>query len=96
MAHFVGAVEMACGALLIVGLLTRLAAVPLLIDILIAIATLCADEVCPVFLGRARRFRWALPDPAGAGETEPERLQAFRDVRDELRRRLGAIFERAR
>jgi putative oxidoreductase len=36
---FVGVVEMVCGALLIVGLRTRLASVPLLIDILVAIAT---------------------------------------------------------
>ena len=39
MAPFVGVVEIACGALVIGGLLTRLAAVPLLIDILVAIAT---------------------------------------------------------
>ena len=38
-APFVGAVEIVCGALLLVGLLTRLAAVPLLIDICTAIAT---------------------------------------------------------
>jgi len=36
---FVGVVEIVCGALLIVGLMTRLASVPLLIDILIAIST---------------------------------------------------------
>lgn len=36
---FVGVVEIVCGAPLIVGLLTRLASIPLLIDILVAIAT---------------------------------------------------------
>lgn len=36
---FVGVVEIVCGALLIVGLLTRLAAIPLLIDISVAILT---------------------------------------------------------
>ena len=36
---FVGVVEIICGALLIVGLVTRLASIPLLIDILVAIAT---------------------------------------------------------
>jgi putative oxidoreductase len=36
---FVGVVEIVCGALLIVGLVTRLASVPLLIDIAVAIAT---------------------------------------------------------
>ena len=38
-APFVGVVEIVCGAFLIVGLLTRLAAIPLLIDIAVAIAT---------------------------------------------------------
>lgn len=38
-APFVGVVEIVCGLLLIVGLLTRLASVPLLIDIAVAIAT---------------------------------------------------------
>jgi putative oxidoreductase len=38
-APFVGVVEIVCGLLLIVGLLTRLAAIPLLIDISVAIAT---------------------------------------------------------
>ncbi len=58
-----------------------------------AVITLCAEEVCPVFLGKAHRVHWGLPDPAGAG-TEAEQLQAFRDVRDELRRRLSIVFGR--
>jgi len=36
---FVGVVEIVCGASLIVGLLTRLVSIPLLIDIIVAIAT---------------------------------------------------------
>lgn len=59
-----------------------------------AVVTLCAEEVCPVFLGKAHRVHWGLPDPAGAGRTDGERLQAFRDVRDELRRRLAIVFQR--
>jgi uncharacterized membrane protein YphA (DoxX/SURF4 family) len=38
-APFVGVVEIICGMLLIIGLVTRLAAIPLLIDIGVAIAT---------------------------------------------------------
>ena len=38
-APFVGTVEIVCGVLLILGLLTRLASIPLLIDISVAIAT---------------------------------------------------------
>jgi len=36
---FVGVVEIVCGSLLVIGLLARLASVPLLIDISVAIAT---------------------------------------------------------
>ncbi len=56
------------------------------------VVTLCAEEVCPVFLGRAARFHWALPDPASTVGDEDARLEAFRRVRDELRRRLGVAF----
>ena len=38
-APFVGVVEIVCGTMLILGLLTRLASLPLLIDISVAIAT---------------------------------------------------------
>jgi uncharacterized membrane protein YphA (DoxX/SURF4 family) len=37
MAPFVGVVEIVCGALLLIGLMTRLACVPLLIDICVAL-----------------------------------------------------------
>ena len=38
-APFVGAVEVVCGVMILAGLLTRLAAIPLLIDITVAILT---------------------------------------------------------
>jgi putative oxidoreductase len=44
-AHFVGAFEIACGFLVLIGLLTRLAAVPLLIVICTAIATTKIPEL---------------------------------------------------
>jgi len=56
------------------------------------VITLCAEEECPVFLGKARRIHWGLPDPGGAGLSEEQKLQSFRDVRDELRRRLSVVF----
>lgn len=55
-----------------------------------AVVTLCAEEVCPAWLGHAHRFHWGLPDPAVVeGE---HRLQAFCDTRDELSRRLAILF----
>lgn len=56
------------------------------------VVTLCAEEVCPVFLGKAMRVHWGLPDPAGVLGDEAVKLQSFRDVRDELRRRLSTVF----
>jgi arsenate reductase len=53
------------------------------------VVTLCAEEVCPVWLGGARRLHWPLPDPAGAPESE--RLQRFREVRDQIAERLESL-----
>ena len=39
MAPFVGVVEVVCGLLILAGLLTRLAAVPLIVDMLVAVST---------------------------------------------------------
>ena len=47
MGPFVGVVEIVCGALLVVGWLTRLAAVPLLVDITVAILS----TKVPILLG---------------------------------------------
>ena len=55
------------------------------------VVTLCADEVCPAFLGAARRVHWPLADPAAATGTEEERRQRFREVRDEIARRLETL-----
>jgi protein-tyrosine-phosphatase len=52
------------------------------------VITLCAEEVCPVYLGTARRLHWPLPDPGGQAEGAEAGLECFRSVRDELRRRL--------
>jgi arsenate reductase len=55
------------------------------------VITLCAEEVCPVFLGRARRVHWGLPDPAAVTGDEATRRAAFRASRDELRRRIASL-----
>lgn len=52
------------------------------------VITLCAEEVCPVYLGAARRLHWPLPDPAGHTEDEEAGLARFRAVRDELAGRI--------
>lgn len=50
------------------------------------IVTLCAEEVCPVVPGNVARLHWPLSDPKD--------LASFRAVRDDLRRRLPALWSR--
>jgi len=57
------------------------------------VITLCAEEVCPVYLGAARRLHWPLPDPAGHDEPEAASLVRFRAVRDELEKRIRELLE---
>ena len=53
------------------------------------VITLCSEEECPLFLGKATRLHWGLPDPAAVAGSEAERLASFRQVRDELRKRIS-------
>lgn len=52
------------------------------------VITLCAEEVCPTIISKARKLHWPLPDPAKAQGNEAEKLNQFREVRDELKKRL--------
>jgi arsenate reductase len=57
------------------------------------VITLCAEEVCPVFLGKARRLHWPIPDPASTDPTIPreEMQRRFRAARDTIRGKLEAF-----
>lgn len=57
-----------------------------------AVITLCAEEVCPVWLEPAWRLNWGLPDPVGTGDTPDQEMNSFRAIRDELIRRLSVLF----
>ncbi len=59
------------------------------------VITLCGEEECPLFLGRATRVHWGLPDPAATSGSDADRISAFRQTRDELRRRLSVAFDRS-
>ena len=56
------------------------------------VITLCAEEVCPVFLGNVRRLHWPIPDPASddASLGRDEMLRRFRTARDAIREKLEA------
>jgi arsenate reductase len=59
------------------------------------VITLCgeSEEVCPAVAADVRRVHWPLPDPLAAPESE--RLAVFREVRDEIRWRIGSLWPRA-
>jgi arsenate reductase len=54
------------------------------------VLTVCdnAKESCPVFSGHTNRIHHSFSDPAGVQGSEEERLAAFRQIRDEIRRYL--------
>jgi len=58
------------------------------------VVTLCAEEVCPAFLGKAERLHWPIPDPAAtqAGESREQQLDRFRRARDEIGQRLEMLL----
>jgi len=62
-------------------------------DVLI---TVCghADEHCPVVPPGIRKEHWPLPDPARTTGSEAAILGAFRDARDDIRRRVLELIER--
>ena len=54
------------------------------------VITVCdnANEICPVFPGKAKRLRWPFEDTADVTGYEAERPAAFRKVRDRIRARI--------
>jgi uncharacterized membrane protein YphA (DoxX/SURF4 family) len=82
MGPFVSEVEIVCGALVLVGLLTRLAAVPLLINISVAILS----TKIPILLGRGF-WTFTLPDLPRYGF-----LSMLHEARTDFSLVLGLIF----
>ena len=60
---------------------------PATVDVVI---TLCAEEVCPLWLGGARRLHWPIPDPASTDPalSRDELLARFRRARDTIQAKL--------
>lgn len=50
------------------------------------VITLCAEEVCPAMISKAKKIHWPIPDPASVSELEKE--SAFRQARDSIRYKL--------
>jgi uncharacterized membrane protein YphA (DoxX/SURF4 family) len=82
MGPFVGVVEVVCGSLVLIGLLTRLAAIPLLINMLVAIAS----TKVPILLGHGY---------IGFADPSVNRLglwSMLHEARTDLSMLLGSVF----
>jgi len=57
------------------------------------VVTLCAEEVCPVFLATVERLHWPIADPASDDPTlgREQMLARFRAARDEIQARLERL-----
>lgn len=57
------------------------------------VITLCAEQVCPVFLGKARRLHWPIADPASKDPSlsRDELLTRFRTAREQIQGRLEVL-----
>jgi len=58
------------------------------------VITVCdiARQACPTFPGRGKRRHWSVEDPAHAETRGVSPEEAFRDARDDLRRRIEAFL----
>jgi arsenate reductase len=54
------------------------------------VITVCdhANQACPYFPGKTKRLHWPFEDPAGVVGSEEERLQAFRNTRDQIHEKI--------
>ena len=57
------------------------------------VVTLCADQVCPYFPSSPSQVHWELPNPAAVQGDDGVRLETFRNVRDDLRRRIEILLK---
>jgi arsenate reductase len=62
---------------------------PEFMDNLDYVITLCAEEVCPVVVSKAKRLHWPIPDPASKEALSPEQFRRrFREARDVIQAKL--------
>lgn len=50
------------------------------------VITLCAEEICPYLVSKAKRLHWPILDPVKT--LKADKLGAFRKVRNEIRNKL--------
>ena len=63
-------------------------------DAVITVCDSAAGEQCPLWLGRAVKVHWGLPDPSRFDGADEERAAAFDSVMATIERRLQRLLDR--
>jgi protein-tyrosine-phosphatase len=63
------------------------------LDFVFTVCDNAAGETCPVWFGTPVQAHWGIPDPAAVEGTDDEKLAAFRQAYEELRRRIQAFVD---
>lgn len=60
------------------------------------VITLCDEAAasCPLFPAQVQRLHWSFRDPSAVPGNESDRLAAFRNVRDQISRRLDDFWRK--
>ncbi len=66
---------------------------PTFLENLDYVITLCAEEVCPTIVSKAKKLHWPLPDPANKEGTQEAQLERFRQTREAILKKLE-VFSR--
>ena len=64
--------------------------VPTTADVMVTLCAAAAGE-CPTYPGATRVFHWNLPDPSFVPGSDNQKLDAFRNTRDEIEKRLQKL-----
>ncbi len=61
-------------------------------DVVVTVCSSAAAEPCPVYLGQAIKTHWQLEDPSHLDVDEAEKMQAFIQTVEHIKRRFDALF----
>jgi arsenate reductase (thioredoxin) len=55
------------------------------------VITVCdaANEACPIFPQKSNRLHWSFDDPSQATGSDDQKLEVFRQIRDQIKRRIA-------
>ncbi len=60
------------------------------------VITVCDEssaERCPVFPGHGKKLHWGFPDPSALSGSREEKLERVREIRDDIRQKIGSWCE---